>query len=287
MVKESILSAMSSDVITVNEAASLLDIYERGGLTMDSKYRMDIYEYFKDLMTKNKFIESMSDTIAGALPLTPNPIPYESNKDNDYIIRVNEATSIGDDDQINDLIDVCKRMATYEYICIDDKFNVLQNSRSNFDKHRTVSSSNFKKYNGGICYDYVNYMVGLLGKFKFKTFFNGYVEKDGQIDYTHTYILVYINDKVYWIEDSWKSHMGVFEFDSEDDAISYIVNIQSKGKEYFVVEYKPSSKLVGISVIDFINIMNSKPEYNYKHNNSAKASTIYSVKLDSRGKYHD
>ena len=206
---------------------------------------------------------------------------------NDYIIRVNEATSIGNDDQINDLIDVCKRMATYEYICIDDKFNVLQNSRSNFDKHRTVSSSNFKKCNGGICYDYVNYMVGLLGKFKFKTFFNGYVEKDGQIDYTHTYILVYINDKVYWIEDSWKSHMGVFEFDSEDDAISYIVNIQSKGKEYFVVEYKPSSKLVGISVIDFINIMNSKPEYNYKHNNSAKASTIYSVKLDSRGNIMD
>lgn len=211
-------------------------------------------KYFENLMTKNKFIES---------------------------------TSIGDDDQINDLIDICKRMATYEYICIDDKFNVLQNSRSNFDKHRTVSSSNFKKYNGGICYDYVNYMVGLLGKFKFKTFFNGYVEKDGQIDYTHTYILVYINDKVYWIEDSWKSHMGVFEFDSEDDAISYIVNIQSKGKEYFVVEYKPSSELVGISVIDFINIMNSKPEYNYKHNNSAKAFTIYSVKLDSRGNIMD
>ena len=205
----------------------------------------------------------------------------------DPVVKVNEATSIGDDDQINDLIDICKRMATYEYICIDDKFNVLQNSRSNFDKHRTVSSSNFKKYNGGICYDYVNYMVGLLGKFKFKTFFNGYVEKDGQIDYTHTYILVYINDKVYWIEDSWKSHMGVFEFDSEDDAISYIVNIQSKGKEYFVVEYKPSSKLVGISVIDFINIMNSKPEYNYKHNNSAKAFTIYSVKLDSRGNIMD
>lgn len=48
MIKESILSAMSSDVITVNEAASLLDIYERGGITRDSKHRMDIYEYFKD-----------------------------------------------------------------------------------------------------------------------------------------------------------------------------------------------------------------------------------------------
>jgi hypothetical protein len=44
-------------------------------------------KYFENLMTKNKFIESMSDTIAGALPLTPNPIPYECDKDNYYIIQ--------------------------------------------------------------------------------------------------------------------------------------------------------------------------------------------------------
>lgn len=34
--------------------------------------------------------ESMADTIGGALPLTPNPIPYESNKDNYYIIQHTE-----------------------------------------------------------------------------------------------------------------------------------------------------------------------------------------------------
>ena len=57
MIKESILSAMSSDVITVHEAASLLDIYERGGLTMDSKYRMDIYEYFKNASVDKAWIK--------------------------------------------------------------------------------------------------------------------------------------------------------------------------------------------------------------------------------------
>lgn len=36
---------------------------------------------------KNKVVESMSGTIAGALPLTPNPIPYECDKDNYYIIQ--------------------------------------------------------------------------------------------------------------------------------------------------------------------------------------------------------
>ena len=36
---------------------------------------------------KNKVVESMSDTIASALPLTPSPIPYECDKDNYYIIQ--------------------------------------------------------------------------------------------------------------------------------------------------------------------------------------------------------
>lgn len=43
-------------------------------------------KYFENIMSK-KIDESMSDTIGGALPLTPNPIPYESNKDNYYIIQ--------------------------------------------------------------------------------------------------------------------------------------------------------------------------------------------------------
>ncbi len=57
MIKESILSAMSSDIITVHEAASLLDIYERGGLTMDSKYRMDVYEYFKNAAVDKPWVK--------------------------------------------------------------------------------------------------------------------------------------------------------------------------------------------------------------------------------------
>lgn len=44
-------------------------------------------KYFKDLMSKKEIAESMSGTIGSAIPLTPNPIPYESDKDNYYIIQ--------------------------------------------------------------------------------------------------------------------------------------------------------------------------------------------------------
>ena len=68
MIKESILSAMSSDVISVHEAASLLDIYERGGITMSSKHRMDIYEYFKDAAVESAHLkfESYEDKALSA-----------------------------------------------------------------------------------------------------------------------------------------------------------------------------------------------------------------------------
>ena len=43
-------------------------------------------KYFENLIDK-EIDESMSGTIGSAIPLTPNPIPYECNKDNYYIIQ--------------------------------------------------------------------------------------------------------------------------------------------------------------------------------------------------------
>lgn len=42
----------------------------------------------KPFITNNKVTESMSGTIGSAIPLTPNPIPYECDKDNYYIIHM-------------------------------------------------------------------------------------------------------------------------------------------------------------------------------------------------------
>lgn len=41
----------------------------------------------KPFITNSKITESMSGTIGSAIPLTPNPIPYECDKDNYYIIQ--------------------------------------------------------------------------------------------------------------------------------------------------------------------------------------------------------
>lgn len=210
---------------------------------------------------------------------------YQDDENMDYMTidkhPVTESSEL--EQKLIKLISICKEMAIYDYACVDKDLNILPNTQANSNKHITLTASDFKKCNGGICYDYVNYMVKKLGGMKTKTFFNGYIGKDGQIDSTHTYVLVYLDSKVYWIEDAWKTHMGIYEFDSEDDAISYITNIQKGNMEYFTVEYKPSSKLEKISIIDFINTMNKLPEYSYEYNKDAKPKVIYSVSLDKHG----
>ena len=181
---------------------------------------------------------------------------------------------------LNKIVDFCKYLAQFEYICVDKDRHTLTNSRGNFDKHITLSSSEFVKCNGGICYDYVNYEVSKFNSFgvKFKSFFNGYY-KNGIPESTHTYLLFYLSDKVYWFECSWKTHMGIFEFATEDDAISYIVKLQKHNCDESIIQYTPNNSLVGISIGDFINRMSRLPEYHFKYNPNARCKDLYKISV--------
>ena len=203
----------------------------------------------------------------------------------DPIMKINEMTLLEsvNNNELSNLVDICKQLAIYEYILVDKNKNIEYNTaRTNWDNHRTLSVSDFIKCHGGICYDYVNYEVTKV-KSKFKTFFTGFV-KNNQTEATHTYLLAYIDNYVYWIECSWKIHIGVYKFNSEDEAISYIVNaLRRDNMEDFTVEYKPNSSLVGISINDFITKMINLPDYRYKNIKNPKCENIYKVKLDNNG----
>lgn len=197
----------------------------------------------------------------------------------------NKRNDINKENQIlNKIIDFCKYLAQFEYNCVDINKNILTNFRENFDKHITLSSSEFVKCNGGICYDYVNYETSKFNSFgvKFKTFFNGYY-KNGIAEFTHTYLLFYLNDKIYWFECSWKTNMGIFEFENEDDALSYIIKLQKNNYDESVVQYTPNTSLIGISIGHFINKMNKLPEYNFKYNPNARCKYLYKISVNYNG----
>ena len=210
-------------------------------------------------------------------------IPFEFEITNVHDLDLSNLNESVNNNELSNLVDICKQLSTYEYILVDENKNIECNTaKTNWNNHRTLSVSDFVKCHGGICYDYVNYETTKV-KAKFKTFFTGFV-KNKIVEDTHTYLLAYIDDYVYWLECSWKIHIGVYKFNSEDEAISYIVNILRRDNmEDFTVEYKPNSSLVGISVNDFITKMIDLPDYKYKNIKNPKCENIYKIKLDNNG----
>ena len=198
------------------------------------------------------------------------------------------------DDKVNPKLEKIKEfnkeLCVYEYIIVKPDGSVISQIKSDsFKDYLILSPSQFKRFKGGICWDYVVYEANKFGSFgvKFNTFFFCIVDKNGIPTNTHTFLLFYMDDKVYWFEASWKSSMGIFEFENEDEALSFIVNklksIKDKSYENFIVKYTPS-KYIGKNENEFLSEMGRLPEYNYKNIDNPKMNTIQSIKLDKNGK---
>lgn len=102
---------------------------------------------------------------------------------------------------------------------------------------------------------------------------------------THTVPIINIEGKCYWAESSWGKHEGIYEFNSKEDCISYIVNkykLDSKVLPTYyleVYEYDGSSeRLVHKTADEFMDLVLDKmsKEVHVKKYNSS----IYMKKLN-------
>lgn len=115
----------------------------------------------------------------------------------------------------------------YGIVC-DGK--IMQEPDIDWDLYRTLSCSDFLRYRTGTCWDYANYEGHYFAeRLKFRivcsdwlrfgyTFSLYYLEfyEKGETDPTnHTWLSFMLDGRVYSIESSWKSRMGVKEWKSE------------------------------------------------------------------------
>lgn len=204
--------------------------------------------------------------------------------DEDWSSNINESyITEADEDILEKIKKFNKELCTYEYIIVKPNGKVVTKiKQDDFKNYNILSPSKFKRYRGGICWDYVVYENANFPNAKHKTFFFCMVDKDGNPKHTHTFLLFYLNDKTYWFESSWKSNMGIFEFNNEDEALSFIINklssAQSDKGDYYVVDYKPN-KYIGMSENEFLESMSKLPEYNYKTVKNPSHNVIQSVKV--------
>jgi hypothetical protein len=210
-----------------------------------------------------------------------------SNEEKDVLL---ESIDENVDSKLEKIKEFNKELCVYEYIVVKpDGSTVSQIKSDSFKDYLILSPSQFKSHKGGICWDYVVYEASRFGSFgvKFNTFFFCIVNKEGIPTNTHTFLLFYHNDKVYWFEASWKTNMGIFEFENENEALSFIVNklksVNDKKFDNFIVKYNPS-KYIGKNENEFLSEMGNAPEYVYKTIKNPKMKTIQSIKVDSNGR---
>ena len=152
-----------------------------------------------------------------------------------------------------------------KYGWIDINGNKHLNTMKEFRKiYRTMSIDEILKYKIGTCIDQVNLIHYLLNKIniKNKMYCCRIFEPDDygnleEEEHMHCFVLFYENGKVYHIENPNFEKKGIYEYDSEENAIRTIVDyyIKLRGgkdsptKEFFNVP-------VGISFKDFNKYIN-------------------------------
>ena len=116
------------------------------------------------------------------------------------LMQINESTIVQEesvDDTFEKIKVFNKELAQYEYIVVNKDGSIINQIKQNsFKDYLTLSPNQFKKYKGGICWDYVAYeypyFKSHFSNAKIKSFFFAIV-KNNVITDTHTLLLFYLS----------------------------------------------------------------------------------------------
>lgn len=178
-------------------------------------------------------------------------------------------TKIGENMKIDEIKcsqDVYKFMTNnIEYGWIDINENIHLNTMKEFRRiYRTMSIDEILKYKIGTCIEQVNLMHYLLDKInvKNKMYCCRIFEPDDygnleEEEHMHCFVLYYENNKVYHMENPNFERKGIYEYNSQEDAIKAIVDYYIKlrgGKDSPTKEFYEIP--VGVSFKEFNKYIN-------------------------------
>ena len=116
----------------------------------------------------------------------------------------------------DEIIQLLKRLNSYDYGYIKNgkKIKGMENF---FNDYRSLTISEFEKYEIGVCWDYVHYEAYWFDKhgYKYDTFYIQVQDEDNDCP-SHTYLVFYLpgSNKVYYFESAWGKYQGIEEFDN-------------------------------------------------------------------------
>ena len=116
----------------------------------------------------------------------------------------------------NDIRELLRRLNSYDYGYIKNG-QKIKGTKNFFEDYKSLTISEFEKYQIGVCWDYVHYEAYWFAKnkYKYETFYIQVQDEDNDCP-SHTYLVFYLpnSSKVYYFESSWGKYQGIEAFDN-------------------------------------------------------------------------
>ena len=116
----------------------------------------------------------------------------------------------------NNIRELLRRLNSYDYGYIKDG-KKIKGMKNFFEDYKSLTISEFEKYQIGVCWDYVHYEAYWFAKnhYKYETFYIQVQDEDNDCP-SHTYLVFYLpnSSKVYYFESSWGKYQGIEAFDN-------------------------------------------------------------------------
>lgn len=171
----------------------------------------------------------------------------------------------------DDIVAFNLMLNNYEYIVPNSGDIISEVSDDAFtDNFRLLSPTEFEKYKGGVCWDYVVYEAYYFNKHFSDIPYSVYFEVlDNKADCpTHTFLIFRYDNKYYWFESSWKPMCGIYGgFTTEKDAVDYAMSKLDLKTNYrsYICKYDPlNSKMFGMTCEQYMEYFSHKVKL-YKH----------------------
>lgn len=184
-------------------------------------------------------------------------MPYDKIDSWKTIKPSNESAIIAEsakypDEVPDEIIELIKRLNSYDYGFVKKNGEKVKGMKNFFEDYRSLSISEFEKYEIGVCWDYVHYEADWFKKhgYKYETFYIQVQDEDNDCP-SHTYLVFYLpgNNKPYYFESSWGKFQGIEKFNNITELHNtvkdrHIENAESKcdPKSYFREKYDAESK---------------------------------------------